>query len=151
MKKTVPANPKPLNIRQERFARLVAGGMLALPAYKESGYSMVGGSAEANAARVMANDGVKARIAELKAEEAAENRKFARMSKDRKLQILEDIAKTKGSRDMDRIAAIKTHNDMTGDNEPTVSIVEAGPMTLEAVRQRAQEMAAPLARAVKRG
>lgn len=144
--KDLPAKLKPLNIRQERVARLIADGMLPIAACLKSGYSSKGGSLEANAHRIMANDGVAARIAELKAESQIENRRFARMSKDKKLQILEDIAKGKKSRSMDRIAAIKTHNEMTGDNEPTVSIVESGPKTLDMIRTRAAELTSAMAR-----
>jgi phage terminase small subunit len=68
MKNPPPKQPKPLNIRQERFAEFVASGIPAARAYSMAGYSDNGRNAEANAVRVMANDGVKARIAELRAE-----------------------------------------------------------------------------------
>jgi hypothetical protein len=51
------------NARHESFAQGVALGKSATEAYKEAGYSV--NNAEANAYRLMENDGVKARIQEL--------------------------------------------------------------------------------------
>lgn len=62
--------PKPLNIRQQRFAELVAGGMPAVQAYKAAGYAANGRNAEGNAHALMENHGVKAKIAELRALES---------------------------------------------------------------------------------
>lgn len=60
-----------MNIRQERFAERVAAGMPAVRAYVEAGYSNKGKNAEANATRMMENDGVKKRIAEIRAKTSA--------------------------------------------------------------------------------
>ena len=60
-------SPMPVlkNPRHERFAQNLAKGMSATEAYKEAGYKSIGHAAEANGARLMRNDKVKARIAEL--------------------------------------------------------------------------------------
>lgn len=55
------------NARHEKFAQLVANGSSASKAYAEAGYSNSGQSANKNAPRLMANEGIKARIDELSA------------------------------------------------------------------------------------
>lgn len=72
-KKPEPAKskgPKPLNIRQERFAEFVARGMPDSQAYIEAGYTKSRKNAEANAWRVKENDGVKVRVAEIRAKDS---------------------------------------------------------------------------------
>lgn len=108
-----------------------------MKAYTAAGYT---GDAIKNAFHITEKDGIKARIAAIKAEDEAESRAFARMSKATKLELLEGIAKRKNAKDNDRIAAIKVHNEMTGDNEPTVTVVDAGPNTLESIRERTKTM-----------
>jgi len=121
-----------MNIRQERFAELVASGMSATRAYAEAGYSGQGKNAEAHASRLVENGGVSARIAELR----KESRELARMSKTAKLRLLEAIAVSETARNSDRISAIRVHNDMTGDNEPERMVVETGPTTLANIKER---------------
>lgn len=70
-KKNEPANTKPLNIRQERFAELVAGGMSATEAYVKAGYNVSVKVAGTNGPRLLENAGVKAHIAGIKAKAAA--------------------------------------------------------------------------------
>lgn len=68
MKKTPTKQPRPLNIRQQRFAELVASGIPAMRAYGMAGYSDKGRNADVNASALMGNHRVKERIAELRAE-----------------------------------------------------------------------------------
>lgn len=60
------------NARHELFAQRVAKGMSATEAYKAAGYDTNGHAAENSASRLMSNDEVKARIAELQAITAKE-------------------------------------------------------------------------------
>ena len=129
-----------MNVRQRSFAELVASGMPASRAYFEAGYSGKGNNAEAHACRLMAHPEVMARITEIQ----AETREMSLMSKRDKIRILESIIRSATTRTSDKLTAIKLHNDMTGDNQPTVSIVEAGPNLLDAVRERAKSMASVL-------
>lgn len=141
--KTKNAGAKPLNVRQERFADHVVSGMSATQAYITAGYKVsekVAGSAGPR--MMLENVAVRARIKELR----AETQKQARKTKAQKLELLEKIAWDETSRRMDVIAALKVHNEMTGDNEPTVTVVDLGAKTLEMVRDRARTIASPLAR-----
>lgn len=125
-----------MNIRQERFAELVASGIPASRAYPEAGYSGRGKNAAAHASRLVENGGVSDRIAELQ----KETRKVARLTKEQKLEILEKIMSSQQEKTIDRIAAIKIHNVMTGDNEPTVTVVETERRIFESARERAKSI-----------
>jgi phage terminase small subunit len=57
------------NQRHERFAQEVAKGVSAIKAYKVAGYAEA--TAHSNAARLMDNDGIRARIDELQGKVAA--------------------------------------------------------------------------------
>lgn len=131
-----------MNVRQERFAELVATGMPFTRAYVLAGYSDKGKNAEANATRMMGNDGVKERILGLR----KESREMARMTKTKKLQLLEALMTRSDTRDSVVIAAIKAHNEMTGDNEPTVSVIKTGIGTLELLEARAEAVVSALDR-----
>ncbi len=132
-----------MNIRQTRFAELVASGIPASRAYPEAGYSGRGKNAAAHASRLVENGGVSNRIAELQ----KETRDAVRMTKARKLEILEEIMSSRTEKARDRIAAIKIHNVMTGDNAPTVAVVETGRSTLDDIRERAKHIVSALSRA----
>jgi len=91
----------------------------------------------------MENHGVKARIAELR----AENHELTRMTKADKLRLLEDIAKSNDAKTCDRIAAIKTHNEMLGDNLPAKHEISTGPNMLQQLEERAKFLVSSLNRA----
>ena len=63
-----------LNARQEAFCRGVAEGKSQSQAYVDAGYAARGNSAEANAAILIRNHKVAARLAERQAENAARSR-----------------------------------------------------------------------------
>jgi phage terminase small subunit len=132
-----------MNIRQTRFAELVASGIPASRAYPEAGYSDRGKNAAAHASRLVENGGVSNRIAELQ----KESREVARLTKEQKLEILEKIMCSQQEKARDRIAAIKVHNAMVGDNQPSKMIVEAPPYNLDAIRERAKHIVSALSRA----
>lgn len=75
------------NPRHERFAQFVAKGMEQAQAYREAGFSSVGEAAKANASRLMKDEGVAARVAELKAETERE----CRISKRKLMDYLCDV------------------------------------------------------------
>lgn len=62
---------KKLNVRQEKFAQLVASGVPATPAYIQAGYKVGQKVAEANGPRLLGNAAVRARVDELTAKTAA--------------------------------------------------------------------------------
>jgi phage terminase small subunit len=131
-----------VNIRQQHFAELVASGIPASRAYTDAGYSGRGKNAETNASRLRENEGVSRRIAELQ----EETRNLARLSKDDKLRILERLMISETEKASDRIAAIKIHNAMVGDNQPSKMIVEAPHLDLDAIRERAKHVVSGLNR-----
>ena len=59
------------NPRHELFCQAIASGRPALEAYKLAGYKK--SSAKANATRLMENDGISSRIAELRAQQSAKS------------------------------------------------------------------------------
>ena len=59
------------NTQHERFAQAIAKGKTQTDAYLAAGYKTTTKAAKANAARLIANDAVKARINEIKAKAAA--------------------------------------------------------------------------------
>ena len=78
------------NARHERFAQLVASGKYSdMEAFKQAGYSARLGSAECSR-RLSENEGVKARIAELK----ARNAEKCEMARAEAVQYLVEILKT---------------------------------------------------------
>jgi phage terminase small subunit len=135
-----------LNQRQEIFARFVALGDPASVAYKKAGYNSAGKGAESHSVRLASKGKIKARIDQIIADELVAAKALARMTKADKLAILEAMARNEAVRANDRINAIKTHNDMTGDNEPTRQIIDSGENMLAAIRDRARQISSPLQR-----
>lgn len=81
---------KGLSVRHERFAVLVAAGTPAMVAYEKAGY--VGGSnAEKNAHRLTENEGVKARISEIRAAASQKQEKEAVLTVEEKLAFLAKV------------------------------------------------------------
>lgn len=84
------------NARHEAFARAMVEGKSAVAAYVAAGYRKT--SADANATRLMENDGVSIRIAELKAEAAKGSVLTAQ-------QVLEGLSRLAGSNMADYVGA----------------------------------------------
>jgi hypothetical protein len=153
-----------MNIRQERFAELVASGVPAMRAYSEAGYSTRGKTAEANATRLIENDGVKALIQAIRAETAAKlalkREDLARHlwavvmtpigELDANSPLVQEFATHKDGRKrvkmQDKLGSARLLCEMMGWKEPEKHIVDAGPQTLEAVRERAKTIAATMSR-----
>jgi hypothetical protein len=82
---------KPLNVRQEKFAQMVAGGMPAIKAYVEAGYTA---DPEKNAVQIAGNRGVAARIAELRAVVESKGEAIALLTIEEKRRFLAELIRT---------------------------------------------------------
>lgn len=128
---------KAVNARQERFCEFVAAGESQTDAYIKAGYKVSKDDARKHASRMMTNDGVKAHIAALR---APQTRK-ALLSKERKRELLRDIAEDASRPSDSRIRAIAEDNKMAGHNQPDHHIVETSNKTLESIQERARRIA----------
>jgi hypothetical protein len=151
-----------MNIRQERFAELVASRVPAMRAYSEAGYSNRGKNAEANAARLIEFDGVKERIQAIRAETAAKlalkREDLARHlwavvmtpigELDANSPLVQEFATDKEGRKrvkmQDKLGSARLLCEMMGWKEPEQMVIETGPKTLDAVRERAKTMASAM-------
>jgi Terminase small subunit len=77
------------NPRHELFSQAIASGRPAMEAYKLAGYKK--SSAKANATRLMENDGISSRIAELRAQQSAKSE----FSRNQFRQFLIDVIQAK--------------------------------------------------------
>lgn len=113
--------------RQTKFVALYNSGQTLAQAYLNSGYSAKNkGTAHAQACRLLSKPVVASLLQ--KAKEAAAN--TAAASRDRRLALLASFAADPTHQIRDRIMAIRTLNEMTGDNAPTKVEVDAGPNLL---------------------
>ena len=81
--------PALANPRHELFAQAVASGKSAAEAYRQSGAT--GKNADVHAARLMVNDGIRKRVAELKEAQS----KKCEMTRDQLRQFLVDVIRAK--------------------------------------------------------
>lgn len=157
-----------MNIRQERFAELVASGIPASRAYPEAGYSNKGRSAEANATRMMENDEVKARIGKIRAKMSAmmdlKRENLARHlyavvmtpigELDANSPLVQEFSIDREGRKrikmIGKIESARLLCEMMGWKEPEQHVIEAGPRHLDAIRARAREICSPLSRKIDR-
>lgn len=82
--------PKNLNVRQQRFCEFVAAGDSQTDAYLKAGFKVPRDDARKHAARLMTNDGVQARIAELRKPQT----KAALRMKEDNLRFLAEVIAT---------------------------------------------------------
>lgn len=117
-------------------------------AYGEAGYTAGKRNANSNAYALMENHGVRAKIEELRILEINDNREAARLNRNQKLQILEEIAQNRNEKAVSRILAIKVHNEMTGEAglppEPSKNVSEQE--RVEELRQRRDTVISALQR-----
>ena len=85
-----PKAPRPLNVRQDRFCENIVTGMSATEAYLKAGFKVPRADARKHAARLMTNDGIKARIAVLRQPQT----QSALLKKDDNLRFLSDLIRT---------------------------------------------------------
>lgn len=120
----------------------MAAGSSAGRAYEKAGYLSQGNVADSAAERLLRNVGIKNRIAELRKPVT----KKLLLTKDRKREILRDIAEDAARPTMVRLRAIEVDSKLAGHFEPDQVVIETGPKTLDAVRERARTMASPFSR-----
>lgn len=132
-----------LKPRQQRFVELYVSGVPAGRAYEQAGYASRGGAADAEASRMVRNPKVAAVIQR----EREQARKVTLLTRDSKLAILAEIAFSVTAQGRDRIAAIRLHNEMTGEAGAPVTPEASGESQLMArVRERARNIVSPLVR-----
>jgi hypothetical protein len=78
------------------------------------------------------------------AQEKDRKTKKALLTKDRKRELMRDIAESTTQKTQDRLRAMELDAKLAGDFAPDRVEVETGPNTLEAVRERAAKMASAL-------
>lgn len=139
--KTKPApKQRPPSVRQQRFCEFVVAGESGTDAYLQAGWKVTRKSARVNAAKLLATANIKAHIAVLRAPQT----KKAILTKDRKRELMHEIAESKSEKTQDRLRAIELDAKLNGEFAPDRVEVETGPNTLQAVRARAKEMASAM-------
>jgi phage terminase small subunit len=104
-----------LTDKQRAFVdEYLVNGFNATQAYLKAYPDSSEEAARSSASALLTNPNVKSIIEE----EQKESRKRARMSKDDKLDLIEEILLEQEERTLDKLKAIEIHNKMTGDNEP---------------------------------
>jgi hypothetical protein len=61
---------------------------------------------------------------------------------------MRDIAESPTQKTQDRLRAIEIDAKLAGDFAPEQHVIEAGPKTLDAARERAKQIGSPLGRAI---
>lgn len=144
--KTKPPQAKPApkqrppSVRQQRFCEFVVAGDSQTDAYVKAGWKVTRADARCHAARLITNDSIKAHIAVLRKPQT----KKAILTKDRKRELMHEIAESKSEKTQDRLRAIELDAKLNGEFAPDRVEVETGPNTLQAVRERAKEMASAM-------
>jgi len=144
--KTKPLQAKPapkhraLNVRQQRFCEFIVAGESQTDAYLMAGWKVTRKSARVNASELLAKPNIKAHIADLRKPQT----KKAILTKDRKRELMHEIAESKSEKTQDRLRAIELDAKLNGEFAPDRVEVETGPNTLQAVRERAKEMASAM-------
>lgn len=131
-----------MTVRQERFCEFIAAGESGVNAWVKAGYGTNRIVGKANAHRMLTNDCIAARIAELRKPERAE----LAMSKQYKREVLQRITASEGTSTMAKIRAIEVDAKLAGHFEPDRVEVETGPRTLESLEERARSVASVLNR-----
>jgi phage terminase small subunit len=128
-----------LNPRQQKFVEFYVSGIPAGRSYERAGYSPKGNAADAEASRLIRNP----KVFDAIQREREDSRRNAALSRDCKLSILSEIALNRNALGRDRIAAIRLHNEMTGeDAAPPVPKVDH----LKDIRERAKNMVSAMVR-----
>lgn len=133
---------KALNVRQERFCELIAAGEVPADAWINAGHKVSRNVAKSAANRSLTNVDLRSRIAELRKPQT----KKALLSRDRKREILAEIAIDSTATRSDRIRAMEVDAKLAGHFEPDRVEVEAGPKTLLSIKERAAQVSSALAR-----
>jgi phage terminase small subunit len=133
---------KPLNTRQQRFCEFIAAGETQTNAYLKAGFKVPRTDARKHAARLMTNDDIASRIAVLRKPQTEK----AILSRDRKRELLAEIALSTTAKTLERIRAIEADSRLAGRFEPDRVEVEAASQTLMSIKERAMQMSSTLGR-----
>ena len=133
---------KPLNSRQESFCAFLAAGSAAGRAYEKAGYLSQGNVADSAAERLLRNVEIQKRIAELRKPVT----KKLLLTKDRKRELLRDIAEDADRPAMVRLRAIEIDAKLAGHFEPDRTEIDVGQRTLLSIKERAEQVVSALAR-----
>ncbi len=143
--KKTPTKHRKLSVRQERFCELIAAGKTGPDAWIEAGYQVKNRDvAKANACEALTSPYVQARIAKLRAPEKAKNA----LTRDRKRELLWEIAESKTASMDARLRAIAEDSRMQGHYEPEKQQIDHRVSNLDEIRKRAREARSPFARPV---
>lgn len=137
------APERPLSIKQQKFCEHIVAGETNAQAYRKAGYAVTNSnSAEACASRLLGKANIRSRIAELRKPQTHR----AMMTRDRKRELLREIAENAAKKDVDRIRAIEVDAKLAGHFEPDRQEIELGPKTLLSIKDRAKQVSSSLAR-----
>lgn len=137
---TTEKQAKPLSVRHERFCEGVASGMNGAEAYVYAGYKVSPSVASVSAYHLLRNPKVEARIAELRIPEST----ALAMSKDRKREMLMEIAENGENKMQDRLRAIEIDAKLAGHFAAEEMVVEVGSRPIDAIEKRAAGMVSML-------
>lgn len=126
-----------LNTRQEKFCEFIVAGENQTDAYLKAGYKVTRDVARKNATRMMTNDDIIAHIAKLRKPQTEK----ALLTRDRKRELLAEIAEDRAAAKADRIRAMAEDSRMEGHYEPDKLQLDATPAVLNSIRERAQYVA----------
>ena len=138
--KKPPSTARRLSVRQERFCEFIASGMSGTDAWLAAGYHVDRQHARVQASDSQTKPNIAARIAELRKPQT----KKALMTKDRLRELLMECAENRTEKMPDRLRAIEIDAKLAGYFAPDQVVVETGPKTLDAVKERAERVASAL-------
>jgi len=156
-----------LPIRQELFCQHVVSGLSATDAYIKAGYKTSKKAASANSIRLIGNDKIEERIAQLRAK-TIEKLEMKRETVAKQLfdaiitpigdlndkhPLVQEVTTTttalgvtKKVKMMGKVESARLLCDMMGWKEPEKHIIEDGPERIKSARERALEIGSPLDR-----
>jgi hypothetical protein len=136
------ATSKALSAREQRFCEGIAAGLKGRAAASQAGFTATPASLDTIACRLLRKVQVKNLIEELRQQQT----KATLMSRDRKREILRDIAENPDVSTMARIRAVEIDAKLAGHFAPERVEVETGPRILDSIRERAATVASALDR-----
>lgn len=139
-KSNAPAKPCELSVRVKRFCDFVASGDSQAEAYLKAGYKVTREDARKHASRLMTNDDVKFHIATLRQPQT----KSILSTRDHKRTLAMRIMEDEKVKIQDRLRAMEIDAKLAGHFEPDRIEVEAGPNTLQAIKERADAQRAEI-------
>jgi len=141
--KSAPRKPfSPLSARHQRFCELIAAGESGTDAYLQAGWKSSRAAARANASKLLTKANIQARVTELRKPVT----RAILLTKDRKRELLRDIAEDTTEAVLSRIRAIEVDSKLAGHFEPDRTEIDVGSQTLLSIKERAAQVVSALAR-----